>query len=134
MSRPGTCPRADRHGADKVLLVSDPALSNYQPEIYKRLLADLVDQYRPEILLVPATHWAATSRPRLAQCLDTGLISHCVKLELDMAERLLLGTFPILDGEMYPHRRLPQRPPPDRHPAARLLSRPLCGRLPLRRH
>lgn len=89
------------HGADKVLITVDAALSQYQPEIYVKALSDLVNQYHPEILLLPATPLGNDLAPRLAQLLETGLISHCTRLELDMSERLLLGTFPVLDGEMY---------------------------------
>jgi electron transfer flavoprotein alpha subunit len=88
-------------GADKVLAADDPALSAYLPGLYTQILADLVDEYRPEILLLAATPLGNDLAPRLAQRLDTGLMSHCVKLGLDMAERLLLGTFATLDGEVY---------------------------------
>ena len=89
------------YGADRVLVADDPRLDEYQPEIYVKLLADLVEQYRPEILLVPGTTMGRDFAPRLAQRLNTALISHCVKLDLDMSERLLLGTFPTLGGEVY---------------------------------
>jgi electron transfer flavoprotein alpha subunit len=89
------------YGADKVLVADQPALASYQPESFVHVLADLVESYRPEILLLPATPLGNDLAPRLAQRLDTGLISHCIKLELDMAERLLLGTFATLGGEVY---------------------------------
>lgn len=89
------------YGADRVLVADAPALAEYQPEIYAGILADLVEQYRPEILLLPATLLGNDLAPRLAQRLNTGLIAHCIKLDLDMSERLLLGTFAVLDGEMY---------------------------------
>jgi electron transfer flavoprotein alpha subunit len=89
------------YGADNVLVADDPALAEYQPELYVKVLADLVDQYRPEILLLAATALGNDLAPRLAQHLNTGLISHCTGLDLDMSERLLLGTFPVLGGEMY---------------------------------
>ena len=89
------------YGADKVLVADDPALDEYLPGLYAHILADLVDQYRPEILLMPATSLGSDLAPRLAQRLDTGLISHCVNLSLDMSERLLLGTFEIMDGEVF---------------------------------
>jgi electron transfer flavoprotein alpha subunit len=89
------------YGADKVLVVDDPALAEYQTEVYVKALTCLVDQYRPEILLLAATSLGSDLAPRLAQRLNTGLLSHCTKLDLDMSERLLLGTFPVLDGEMY---------------------------------
>jgi electron transfer flavoprotein alpha subunit len=88
-------------GADLVLGAEHPALGEYQPETYTQALACLVEQYRPEILFLPATTMGNDLAPRLAQRLNTGLISHCVKLDLDMSERLLLGTFPVLRGEMY---------------------------------
>ena len=49
--------------------------------------------------------------PRLAQRLNTGLISHCTRLDLDMSERLLLGTFPVLGGEMYHTAACPEARP-----------------------
>jgi electron transfer flavoprotein alpha subunit len=88
-------------GADKVLLVEHPDLAAYQPETYTQALACLVDQYRPEILLLPATPLGNDLAPRLAHRLNTGLISHCIRLSVDMSERLLLGTFAVLGGEMY---------------------------------
>jgi electron transfer flavoprotein alpha subunit len=88
-------------GADKVLVANDPALAVYQPGVYVHLLADLVNEYRPEILLMSATPQGNDLAPRLAQRLNTGLVSHCVKLDLDMSERLLLGTYAVLGGEMF---------------------------------
>jgi electron transfer flavoprotein alpha subunit len=89
------------YGADKVLVADDPGLAEYDPEIYVKIIADLVEQYRPEILLLSATAPGNDLAPRLAQRLNTGLISHCIKLDLDMSERMLLGTFPTLGGEVY---------------------------------
>jgi electron transfer flavoprotein alpha subunit len=84
-----------------VLVADDPALSEYSAETWVQILANLVEEYHPEILLMPATPLGNDLAPRLAQRLNTGLISHCVKLSLDMSERLLLGTFALLDGQVY---------------------------------
>jgi electron transfer flavoprotein alpha subunit len=89
------------YGADMVLAGDDPALAEYQPEVHVGVLANLVDQFRPEILLLSATPAGNDLAPRLAQALGTGLISHCIRLDLDMSERLLLGTFSTLGGEVY---------------------------------
>ena len=99
------------YGADKVLVVDGPELAQYQPEYLCQVLAILVEEYRPEILLLPATAMGSDLAPRLAQRLNTGLISHCIKLEIDMSERLLLGTFPVLGGEMYHTVACPQARP-----------------------
>jgi electron transfer flavoprotein alpha subunit len=89
------------YGADRVLVADHPGLAEYQPEAYLKVLGDLVEQYRPEILLLPATPLGNDLAPRLAQRLNTGLISHCTRLGLDMSQRLLLGTFPVMGGEVY---------------------------------
>ena len=99
------------YGADKVLLVDDPALARYQPETYVAALADLVERYRPEIFLLPATPLGNDLAPRLAQRLDTGLISHCVQVAMDMSERLLLGTFAAMGGEVFHTLTCPQARP-----------------------
>jgi electron transfer flavoprotein alpha subunit len=88
------------YGADKVLVADDPALAEYLPGLYAHILTDLVHRYRPEILLMAATPLGNDLAPRLAQRLDTGLISHCVQVSIDMSERLLLGTFATLGGDV----------------------------------
>lgn len=88
------------HGADWVLVADDASLSTYQPGPYAALLAHTVEDRRPEIILFSATSLGNDLAPRLAQRLGTGLISHCTRVELDMAERLLVGTCPVLGGEM----------------------------------
>lgn len=89
------------YGADRVLAVDDPLLADYQPERYVHIVADLVEQHRPEILLMAATPLGNDLAPRLAQQLDTGLIGPCIRLGADMSERLLLGAAPIWGGEMH---------------------------------
>jgi electron transfer flavoprotein alpha subunit len=89
------------YGADMVLVADDPALAEYHTETWVQILANLVEECHPEILLVPATPLGNDLAPRLAQRLKTGLISHCIRLGLDMSERLLLGTFCLLGGEVY---------------------------------
>jgi electron transfer flavoprotein alpha subunit len=99
------------YGADKVLVVDDPVLAEYQPELFAQAVADLIDRYHPEILLLPATPLGNDLAPRLAQRLDTGLISHCSEVGIDLAERLLVGTFPVFGGEMHHTVACPQARP-----------------------
>ena len=98
-------------GADKVLVVDDPALAQYQVEIYVEAVGELVNERQPEILLMPASPMGNDLAPRLAQRLETGLISHCVQLSLDMAERQLLGTFARMGGEYFHTISCPQARP-----------------------
>jgi electron transfer flavoprotein alpha subunit len=89
------------YGADRALVVDDPAFAQYTPDLFTAALVDLVDRFRPEILLLPGTSLGNDLAPRLAQRLNTGLVSHCIRLEIDMSERLLLGTSPVMGGEVY---------------------------------
>ena len=43
------------YGADRVILVDDPALKDYRTEPYTHALASVINEYKPEILLVGAT-------------------------------------------------------------------------------
>ena len=99
------------YGADKVFVADHDSLAEYQPEAYVHVLACLVEQHRPEILLLSATPLGNDLAPRLAQRLNTGLASHCIQLGLDMSERLLLGTFPIMGGEVFHTVACPQARP-----------------------
>jgi len=99
------------YGTDKILLVDDPLLAEYQPELFAEAAAALVERYHPEIVLLPATPLGNDLAPLLAQLLDTGLMSHCTELGIDLAERLLLGTFPVFGGEMHHTAACPQARP-----------------------
>lgn len=88
-------------GADKVLLVEDTALAQYQVETMTTALSNLIQERRPEIVLLSATPLGNDLAPRLSQRLETGLISHCMDLGLDMAERQLLGVVSRLEGNVF---------------------------------
>jgi electron transfer flavoprotein alpha subunit len=77
------------HGADKVLLMDDPALKTYSIETYSFLLTRLVEEFRPETLLVGATRFGQEIAPRVAKQLKTGLTADCIDLEIDDRGRLV---------------------------------------------
>jgi electron transfer flavoprotein alpha subunit len=46
--------QADRlaaYGADRIILVDDPALKEYRTEPYAHALASVIEKYKPEIFL-----------------------------------------------------------------------------------
>ena len=43
------------YGADKVIVVDDPELKNYRTEPYAHALASVINEFKPEIMLVGAT-------------------------------------------------------------------------------
>ena len=52
------------YGADVAYVVENPVLDDYRNESYTRAMTELVNKYKPEILLLGATISAATSRAR----------------------------------------------------------------------
>ncbi|MGB9301146.1 MAG: electron transfer flavoprotein subunit alpha/FixB family protein [Anaerolineae bacterium] len=87
-------------GAESVYVLDDPRLSGYQTDPYTQVLTHLIRERNPEVVLLGATDLGNDLAPRLAQELDTGLLPHCTKLEVDQVERALLGTRPAYDGEL----------------------------------
>ena len=79
------------HGADKVYLVDHPYLKNLHADSYTAALTRLVNQYKPEILLIGSTRRGREVASRLATRLETGCVSDCTELWIDEKGRLLMN-------------------------------------------
>jgi len=88
------------YGADTVYLVEHSALKNYRTGAYTKALAELVGQYRPNILLMGATHIGRDLAPRLSRRAGVGLTADCTELTIDPEERILLQTRPAFGGNV----------------------------------
>jgi len=88
------------HGADKVYLVDSPDLADNQEDLYTRQLVELIQQYKPEIVLAGATSLGRAFIPRVAARLETGLTADCTDLAIDTENRLLLQTCPTFGGNI----------------------------------
>lgn len=88
-------------GADSVHLADDPRLAEYHLETYAKVLSDLFQEQKPEIILFGATELGQELAPRLAQRLGTGLICDCLDLSIDETERVLSARYPVYDGEYF---------------------------------
>ncbi len=89
------------NGADVVYVTDDPRLSAYNTEIYSKVLGDLIEEGKPEIVLLGATSTGRDLAPRLAQRLGTALFTNCLNLEIDEMQRQLLATYPVYGGEYF---------------------------------
>ena len=74
------------YGADKVILVDDPALKDYTTDAYAKVVCDMVNEYKPEVLLIGATNIGRDLGPRCAARLHTGLTADCTHLDVDTAK------------------------------------------------
>jgi len=70
------------HGADKVFTFSDPRLRLYQSDAYTRLISELVEERKPEIMLLGATSIGMDLAPSVAARVGTGLTAHCCGLNM----------------------------------------------------
>ena len=85
-------------GADKVYIVDDPLLKDYQTDAYVAVMEKVVKQVSPNILLMGTTAMGRDLAPRLAFRLDTAVSMDCVALDIDPDSKLLLQTRPVYGG------------------------------------
>nr|WP_025776221.1 electron transfer flavoprotein subunit alpha/FixB family protein [Clostridium botulinum] len=88
------------YGADKVLYVNNPLLKNYTTDGYTKVINDLIEERKPEILLVGATYIGRDLAPRISSRLGTGLTADCTGLDIDDDTRNLLMTRPAFGGNL----------------------------------
>ncbi len=70
------------YGADKVIVVDDPELKEYRTEPYAHALASVINEYKPEIMLVGATAIGRDLGPTVSARVATGLTADCTVLEI----------------------------------------------------
>ena len=93
------------YGADKVIVVDDKELEVYRTEPYTHALASVINEFKPEIMLVGATAIGRDLGPRVSARVQTGLTADCTSLEI--------GNFPLnpMPGrEQKPNQLLMTRP------------------------
>ncbi len=82
------------YGADKVIVVDDKELEVYRTEPYAHALSSVINEYKPEIMLVGATAIGRDLGPRVSARVATGLTADCTVLEIgdftDMATKEVL--------------------------------------------
>lgn len=88
------------HGADRVVVIDDPALAVYTTEYFAQALCAAVSSYPPDILLIGATAIGRDLGPRVAARLHTGLTADCTGLEIDPESGNLLMTRPAFGGNL----------------------------------
>ena len=71
------------YGADKVIIVDDPALAEYTTEPYTQAMDAVINEFKPEIVLYGATAIGRDLAPRISARVKSGLTADCTKLEID---------------------------------------------------
>lgn len=102
----GLADQLAEYGADKVIVVDDPELKEYRTEPYAHALASVINEFKPDIMLVGATAIGRDLGPTVSARVKTGLTADCTVLEI--------GNFPINPG-------------PNQKPNQLLMTRPAFG-------
>jgi len=88
------------HNADNVYIIDDPILEEFQDESYAYVLSKLIDEEKPEIVLIGATNIGRSFASRVAAKIDTGLTADCTSFDIDLQNRNLLQTRPAFGGNI----------------------------------
>ena len=91
-------PEAIAFGADKVYVVNDPLLKDYQADSYVSVMEKVAKQVMPQIILLGHTSVGSDIAPRLAFRLKTAATLDCVALTIDPTSKRLLQTKPVYGG------------------------------------
>lgn len=83
----GEAEKLGTYGADRVILVDDPELKDYRTEPYTHALSEVINKFKPEIVLIGATAIGRDLGPSTSARVETGLTADCTQLEI--------GNFPL---------------------------------------
>jgi electron transfer flavoprotein alpha subunit len=92
-------------GADSVYVIEHPLLAPFDPTAHRKVIADAIDKYVPQIVLYAATPQGRMLAPMVSYRTGCGLTADCTGLDIRDGSRkgdigLLLQTRPALGGNV----------------------------------
>ncbi|MFO8079224.1 MAG: electron transfer flavoprotein subunit alpha [Armatimonadota bacterium] len=94
---------ADRvagYGADRVFVVDHPTLERYRTQPFTNVLTGLINQHKPDIVLIGATSMGRDLASRVAARIKAGLTADCTELTINPETKLLEQTRPAFGGNV----------------------------------
>jgi len=89
-----------RYGAAKVYRADHRLLEHYRSDAYTKVVCELIENYRPNIVLIGATMLGRDLAPRISRRVRAGLTADCTDLRIDEEENILLQTRPAFGGNV----------------------------------
>jgi electron transfer flavoprotein alpha subunit len=86
------------YGADKVYVVDDQLLKDYQTDTYLTATEKIVKEIMPQIIILGQTAIGRDLAPSLAFRLETTATLDCIELAIDPGSKRLLQTKPVYGG------------------------------------
>lgn len=93
------CHEAFSYGAAKAYLLDHPLYADYRTQAYLEACHHLVEQYKPEVILMGATGMGRDLAGAVATRVGTGLTADCTGLDID-DKRNLMQTRPAFGGNI----------------------------------
>jgi electron transfer flavoprotein alpha subunit len=92
-------------GADNIYLIEDKLLSVFDPTAYRKVIADCISTYWPQIVLFAATAQGRMLAPMVSYRVSCGLTADCTSFDIRDSSRtgriaILLQTRPALGGNV----------------------------------
>lgn len=88
-----------RSGIDKVYVYENVDFAHYDTDIYSKIAINLIEEIRPEIMLIGATNQGRDLAPRISSALHTGLTADCTELDINEKGQLA-ATRPTFGGQL----------------------------------
>lgn len=88
------------NGAKNVYVIDNEILEHYMTEPYTKALVKVLEDKKPDIVLMGATAIGRDLAPRVSARIHTGLTADCTSLDIDEESRNLLMTRPAFGGNI----------------------------------
>jgi electron transfer flavoprotein alpha subunit len=97
-------------GADRALVADDPVFEPYRADPYGEQFRALVEERKPNVVLIGGTHTGRDFAGRVAVPAHAGLTADCTELDVD-DDGLLLASRPTFGGDAMATIKCPQHRP-----------------------
>lgn len=98
------------YGADKVINVDNKFLENYTTMAYTKVLNNIIDEFNPLIILIPATENGKDLSGRICARRNIGLVADCVDIVLTDKKDNFKCIRPTFDGSLLSDIRISSYP------------------------
>ena len=88
------------YGADEVLVAEHPILKTPLARPSTDVLNRLIEERKPNVVLIGATHTGRDISSRVAATIDAGMTADCTELDVDVGNGELLARRPAFGGKM----------------------------------
>ena len=86
-------------GFDYVYIAENNRLTHYSTELYSKIAVDIINEVKPDIILIGATTQGRDLAPRISSSLHTGLTADCIGLDINEQGKLA-ATRPTFGGKL----------------------------------